>query len=116
MGKLIIAGSRFIMPSREAIIEALDSVVPFCPTVIATGDEDGVDRAVMSFTLTTSYPLVTFRYHAGSRGRWSRRLLASYGDALLIIRPRRSRCCSVIIREMEELGKPVYIWHMRDDE
>lgn len=114
--KVIIAGSRSIFPSTEAIgIFVRES--GFEITEVVSGKAPGVDSRGESWAKKTGIPVKLFRAEWVKFGRSAGPIrnsqMALYADALIAIMPyRKTAGTADMIRQMDRLGKPVYpvIW------
>lgn len=123
--KLIIAGSRTITLSPEAIIDFL-RIYKIKPLEIVSGEAKGIDESGKNFYYSEkkasfgcnglNHERVSFlkgfpadwNTHGKAAGPIRNRQMAEYADALLLIWDGKSRGSANMKKEMEKLGKPIY--------
>lgn len=111
--KLIIAGSRSIVPSSATLSEYL-KLVGFDPTKdsVISGGADGVDSSAAIYCLDRGIPIDEFlpdwKTHGKAAGPIRNAQMAAEGDILLLLWDGVSRGSASMKAEMEKLGKPVF--------
>lgn len=109
--KLIIAGSRHIIPTTEQIANFIKEFT-LAPSIIISGNARGVDRAGEIFANKVNTPLVLFKANwdklGKSAGYIRNQEMAKYGDALLLIWDGISKGSGHMKKLMEKENKPVY--------
>ena len=111
--KLLIAGSRNLLPR----IKFLDTLVwEQCglePTEIISGGAKGVDSQAKEYAEALCLPFKVFEAdwdkYGKSAGYRRNKIMATYADELLAIWDGESKGTSHMIDIMHELGKPVHI-------
>lgn len=110
--KLVIAGSRHL----NADIETMDMCLEFYdlqPTEIVCGMARGIDLSGYEYAEFMGIPIAEFPADWNGplkkgAGHARNRLMAEYGDALLLIWDGKSTGSANMKRNMEILNKPVY--------
>lgn len=110
--KVIIAGSRSI--HAKELIPQVARYSGFTISEVVSGGAPGVDRLGEEFAKSFGIDLVIFpanwiRYHQ-SAGPIRNRKMAGYADALIAIWDGSSKGTQDMIKTMEALGKPVFIY------
>lgn len=113
--KLIIAGSRTLKPCIDLLGSLIYMELGLVPTEIVCGEANGVDKAGERFAkeyntdgLPVAYFPADWEMHGRSAGPIRNRMMAEYGDALLLIWDGKSAGSNNMKGQMKALGKPVY--------
>jgi hypothetical protein len=110
--KVIIAGSRQIVPTVQEIDEQL-GLAGYAVTEEVCGGAFGVDVAGKAWAEMRHIPITTFLadWSRGKGAGPTRNIqMADYADALLAIWDGQSRGTSHMITTMQRVGKPVWVW------
>lgn len=113
--KLIIAGSRTMHESELVLHDLSRCLLPFRLddiTEIVCGMAQGADMIGLNYSRINNVKLARFPAdwdtHGKAAGFIRNRKMAEYSDALLLIWDGESRGSSIMKKEMQKLGKPIY--------
>jgi len=110
--KVIVAGSRTIL-NKDTVRKAVRNS-GFLVTEVVSGKAQGVDRLGEELAVEEGWPIVQFPADWNEDGRSAGPLrnsrMASYADALVAVWDGQSRGTQDMIRRMEVLRKPVYVY------
>jgi hypothetical protein len=109
--KVIIAGSRDIY---QECTDQAGMQAPFTPTEIVSGGARGPDSHGEVIAKANNIPVKQFipDWHKYGKGAGFRRnaAMAEYADALIAVWDGKSKGTAHMIKTMEALGKPVYVY------
>jgi len=110
--KVIVAGSREGFVARN-VFEAIEEST-FKITELVSGTAKGVDKDGEYYARVNNIPVKQFPANWDAFGKKAGYLrnkeMADYADALVAVWDGESRGTKNMIRTMEALGKPVYIY------
>lgn len=114
--KVILAGSRSL-DDAWLVFDAMQGC-PFVITEVVSGHAKGVDILGEQWALDNDIDLVVFHANWRGKGRAAGILrnqkMAAYADALVAIWDGMSKGTYNMIKTMEALGKPVYVYKTDD--
>jgi len=114
--KVVIAGSRHIVPSSATISQAIRES-GFNVTEVVSGGADGVDSSAEMYCMdrgirTTGsdfyVPSWVWDYLGKKAGPLRNEAMAKYADALILIWDGKSRGSANMLSQMKRLNKPTF--------
>ncbi len=115
--RIIIAGGRHITEA-SLVDQAMNKFIADVgqPTEIVSGGATGVDELGENWARLRVLPVKMFRanwkLHGKAAGPIRNAEMGKYAEALVAIWDGKSKGTGNMILQMQQLGKPVYIWRI----